>query len=125
MLHAESQNCFMNKIRIALTTCSDAESAASLASQLVERGVAACVNIVPGIRSIYRWQGKIEDDSECLLIIKTTVDRMTDIKTAITELHDYDVPECIVLPVETGTPAYLNWVVEQTAEKQGDAKPDS
>lgn len=115
----------MNKIRIALTTCSDSDSAATLASQLVERGVAACVNIVPGIRSIYRWQGKIEDDSECLLIIKTTVDRMTDIKTAITELHDYDVPECIVLPVETGTPAYLNWVVEQTAEKQGDSKPDA
>lgn len=88
----------MEKARLALTTCVDSDSAASLAALLVERRVAACVNIVPGIRSIYRWQGKIEDETECLLIIKTVADRVVELKASIAELHSYDVPELIVLP---------------------------
>ncbi len=108
----------MNKIRVVLTTCSDADSAAGLASQLVERGLAACVNIVPGVRSIYRWQGKIEDDAECLLVIKTTVDRAADLQAAVAELHAYDVPELVVLPVESGAQAYLDWVLAQTAARK-------
>ncbi len=108
----------MNEIRVALTTCSDAESAAELASQLVARGLAACVNIVPGVRSIYRWQGKIEDDAECLLVIKTAAERAADLQAAVAELHAYDLPEFIVLPVETGAQAYLDWVVAQTAARK-------
>ncbi len=105
----------MNKIRVALTTCSDADSATRLASQLVERGLAACVNIVPGVRSIYRWQDKIEDEAECLLVMKTTADRAADLQAAVSALHAYDVPEFIVLRVESGAQSYLDWVVAQTA----------
>lgn len=107
----------MTEIRVALTTCADADSAASLASQLVERGLAACVNIVPGVRSIYRWQGRIEDDAECLLVIKTTAARADDLRAAVAALHAYDVPEFLVLPVESGAQAYLDWVLAQTAAK--------
>ncbi len=106
----------MEKARLALTTCADSESASRLASQLVERRIAACVNILPGIRSIYRWQGKIEDDAECLLIIKTVADRVADLKKSIDELHSYDVPELVVLPIEAGAASYLQWIAEQTAE---------
>lgn len=108
----------MTEIRVALTTCSDADSAAGLAAQLVERGLAACVNIVPGVRSIYRWQGRVEDDAECLLVIKTAAERAGDLREAIAELHAYDVPEFLVLPVESGAQAYLDWVVAQTAAKK-------
>lgn len=108
----------MEKARLALTTCADSDAAASLAALLVERRVAACVNIVPGIRSIYRWQGKVEDETECLLIIKTVADRVAELKASIAELHSYDVPELLVLPVETGATSYLNWIAEQTGETQ-------
>lgn len=106
----------MEQARLALTTCADSDSAASLAALLVERRVAACVNIVPGIRSIYRWQGKIEDETECLLIIKTVAGRVAELKASIAELHSYDVPELVVLPVEAGASSYLNWIAEQTAD---------
>ncbi len=108
----------MNNIRVALTTCSDSDSAARLATQLIESGLAACVNIVTSVRSIYRWQGKIADDFECLLIIKTTIDRAADLQAAVSELHDYDVPEFIVLPVESEAQSYLDWVVAQTTAKK-------
>ena len=104
----------MTEARLALTTCADIDSAATLAKHLVERRVVACVNILPGIRSIYRWQGKIEDERECLLVMKTVAGRVADLEAAIEELHSYDVPELIVLPVESGAQTYLSWIAEQT-----------
>ena len=108
----------MTDTRIALTTCSDADAAAKLAAALVESRVAACVNIVPGIRSIYRWQGAVEDDAECLLVIKTVVGRVGDLRDSISRLHSYDVPELLVLAVESGAQPYLDWVEQQTRPGQ-------
>jgi periplasmic divalent cation tolerance protein len=78
----------------------------------VEQRLAACVNILPQIRSIYRWQGKVEDAAEVLLVIKTTKSRFPAVRDAIRELHSYDVPECIAFPVSEGAPDYLKWLTE-------------
>ncbi|MEM7678233.1 MAG: divalent-cation tolerance protein CutA [Myxococcota bacterium] len=89
------------------------EEAPDLARILVDRRVAACVNLV-AVRSIYRWQGQVQDDAETLMIIKTSVDRVDDLRSAITELHSYDVPEFLVLTVEAGHDPYEQWVNAQT-----------
>jgi len=99
----------MTDQRIALNTCGSAEEAEKVAGALVERNLAACVNVVPGVRSFYRWQGKIEDDPEHLLIIKTSEDKLAALEAAVTELHSYDCPELVVLPVAGGSDAYLSW----------------
>jgi len=85
-----------------------------IARILVDERLAACVNIISEIRSIYRWQGKIEDESESLLIVKTTPERMNDLKSRVLELHPYDVPEIIALPVADGLQKYLNWISAST-----------
>lgn len=97
---------------MAVTTVGDEDSAGTLARALVERRVVACVNIVPRVRSVYRWQGGIHDDTECVLLMKTRGDRYQDLAAALAELHSYDVPELIVLPIENGSAAYLGWVDE-------------
>lgn len=99
---------------LVLTTLGNDEDAANVAKALVERRVAACVNIVGSVRSFYRWEGKIEDDSERLLLIKTRADRYEDLESVIGEVHPYDVPELIALPVERGAAAYLGWVDDMT-----------
>ncbi|MCP3978663.1 MAG: divalent-cation tolerance protein CutA [bacterium] len=95
---------------IVLTTAGSAESASLLARGLVERRLAACVNIVDSIRSIYRWQGEIADENELLLVIKTQAALFDRVREAIRELHDYDVPEVIAIPIADGDPDYLGWV---------------
>ena len=95
--------------RLALNTCGSADEAATIARALVERGLAACVNVVPGVRSFYRWQGKIEDDAEHLLVIKTSDDKLAALDAALAELHSYDCPELVVLPIAGGSDAYLSW----------------
>ncbi len=105
----------MTSVRIALTTCNSAEEAAVLARALIERKVVACVNIIPGVRSIYRWQGEIHEDAEALLVMKTDIEHLPALQQAVTELHSYDVPEFVAFPVETGSPAYLSWVAENLA----------
>lgn len=95
-------------------TCEDDTEAAALARVLVEQKLAACVNIVPKVRSIYQWQGKIEDDSEVLLIIKTATDKVASLKQAVVEHHSYDSPELISFNIEDGLPEYLQWIGEQT-----------
>jgi periplasmic divalent cation tolerance protein len=102
-------------VRIALTTAPDAEVAARIARTLVEERVAACANLVSQVRSIYRWQGRIEEQSEVLLVIKTRADRVDALAARLRALHPYDVPELVVLPVETGLDAYLDWVRAETA----------
>jgi periplasmic divalent cation tolerance protein len=97
---------------LVLTTAGNEPEARNIANQLVERRVAACVNIVPRIQSVYRWQGKVESAEEVLLIIKTTKALSADVKVAIRELHSYDLPECIVIAMEDGSAEYLKWVEE-------------
>ena len=100
-------------VLIALTTCPP-DKADALAERLVEARVAACVNIVPQLRSVYRWEGKVQRDDEALLLAKTTADRFEALKACILEHHPYELPEVIGLPVGHGHTKYLEWVVEQT-----------
>lgn len=102
-----------NDCAIVLSTCPDADTATRLAGGLVENGLAACVNVVEGIRSIYRWQGTVHDERETLMIIKTTVARYAALERWIQENHPYDVPEVVALPVAGGAEAYLAWVSGQ------------
>jgi uncharacterized protein involved in tolerance to divalent cations len=95
-------------------TAGDAESARRIAGALVESRLAACVNVVGGIRSIYRWEGKIADDEESLLIIKTWSDRFEELKRKVLEVHAYDVPEIVGIPLAAGHAAYLEWLFKET-----------
>lgn len=98
---------------VVLVSCADAEQAAAIARRLVGERLAACGNVLPGMRSIYRWQGSVHDEPEALLILKTVPDLAPALCRRVGELHSYQVPEAIVLPVEGGLPAYLSWVGEQ------------
>jgi periplasmic divalent cation tolerance protein len=100
----------MTNKRIVLSTAGSEEEARKIAQHLVEGRLAACVNIVPQIESIYRWQGNVESSREWLLIIKTTAARFAEVRVTISELHSYDLPECVVLGVEDGSAEYLRWV---------------
>ena len=100
----------MTNARIVLTTIGSMELAEKLAGQLVERRVAACVNIVGPVRSVYRWKGKIEREEECLLLIKTTAEHTAQLRAAFQELHPYELPECVELAIEGGSEAYLAWL---------------
>ncbi len=95
---------------IVLSTADSMELASRLAHALVEGGAAACVNIVPGIRSIYKWQGKMCDDGELLLVIKTTEDRFEAVRKQIRVLHTYELPEVIAIPITAGDAEYLRWL---------------
>lgn len=100
-------------VLICLTTCPDRDAADHIASALVQERLAACVNIVPGIASIYRWQGEIVRDDELLLIIKTTAERMPALKSRLPELHPYELPELLAVEPADALPAYLDWVRDQ------------
>jgi periplasmic divalent cation tolerance protein len=98
------------RISVALSTAPSAEVAAEIASALVKEGLAACVNIVPAVRSIYQWEGKLCDESEVLCVMKTRSDRVEALRARLVALHPYQVPELIVLPVTAGHEPYLAWV---------------
>jgi periplasmic divalent cation tolerance protein len=100
---------------VVLSTCATEEEAAKLARVLVEARVAACVTMVPGARSVYRWQGAIESAGECLLIIKSSRRLFEPLRMALEEAHAYDVPEVLAMPVVEGAPQYINWLEEQLA----------
>lgn len=100
----------MTDARIVLTTAGSAEEARKIARALVERRLAACVNIVPQIESLYRWQGKIETASEWLLIIKTGAPAFEGVCATIEALHSYETPECLMLAVSDGDQEYLDWI---------------
>jgi periplasmic divalent cation tolerance protein len=99
---------------LVTTNLPDQASAQTLARALVERRLAACVNILPACQSIYHWQGAIEEASEVPLLIKTTADRLDAVKAAFGEFHPYDVPELVALELHDGLPAYLDWVIAET-----------
>jgi len=101
-------------VRAVLTTAPDAAVASRLARTLVEEGLAACVNVLSGVRSVYRWEGSLHEEEEVLLIIKTQAARSQALAARIKDLHPYDVPEVVVLPVVGGNLPYLEWVERET-----------
>ena len=100
----------MTDKRIVLTTSASEDEAQRIANHLVESQLAACVNLVPRIESIYRWQGKVESSREWLLLIKTTAEKFARVRDAIRELHSYELPECIAITIDDGSPDYLKWI---------------
>jgi len=104
----------MSKALLVLTTCPDDAVADRIALALVENGLAACVNRVAPVSSIYRWRGSVERSSETMLLIKTTRERYAEVEQAIRQLHPYELPEIIALPVDIGHAGYLRWITEQT-----------
>lgn len=100
---------------VALATAPDVDVARSIARALVNERLVACVNVIPGMTSIYRWEGKVEESAEALLIMKTVPDRVPSLVARVRELHPYKVPEVVALPVHAALPAYAAWVVDATA----------
>ena len=100
---------------IVLTTVGDKQKAEEFAEQMVQRRLAACVNIVGPIRSVFRWKGSIEREEEYLLLIKTTSDQASRLGLAFEELHPYDLPERVELSIEAGSESYLGWIAEEVA----------
>jgi len=99
---------------VVLVTCGSEEEATKIANSLVEERLAACVNIISPVRSIYRWEGKIWDEKEWMLIIKTQKRRFGDLEKKVKSLHSYSVPEIIALPMVKGSASYLKWLEENT-----------
>ena len=107
----------MTGFHIVLTTTDSRESAQKLARELVERQLAACVNIVGPMESVYRWKGAVESANEFLLLIKTT--QFARVRDAITQLHTYELPECIAVTIEEGSAEYLKWLEENSSQRIG------
>jgi periplasmic divalent cation tolerance protein len=112
----------MTDKRIVLSTAGSEDEARKIAHALVDRGLAACVNIVPRIESIYRWQKKVETGREWLLLIKTSADLFPEVRDAIRALHSYELPECVAISIEDGSLEYMQWLAYSLV-KEGD--PDS
>ena len=104
----------MDEIILVITNLPDRDSARRVADALIEQRVAACVNVLPECISLYRWQGKIESAHEIPLLIKTTQGAYSRVEAIIRKLHPYELPEIIAVPVTTGLPGYLQWVMEET-----------
>ena len=101
----------MIETMIALSTCSSKEEGKKIAEALVNDRLAACVNIIPGVESCYRWEGKVNWDSEFLLVIKTTVAAVDRVRWRVIKEHSYDTPEFVAFKIEDGSHAYLEWIV--------------
>jgi len=99
---------------MVLTTCNSSETSSLIAEALISNKIAACVNIIKGVESVYQWQGKIEHDKEILLIIKTRESLFSQVEQSIQELHSYELPEIIAVPIMTGEKNYLNWIQSAT-----------
>lgn len=104
----------MTEPLIVLTTIGNAEHGRRIARELVEARLAACVTCFPGLVSVYRWSGRVEEDGEMLLLIKTTGARVEELKAHVMRVHPYEVPEFLVLPVREGGEAFLKWLGEST-----------
>ena len=105
----------MTDAQLVFTTLPTADAAVALARTLVEERLVACGNIVPAIRSIYRWEGKLQDENEVLLLLKTRAEHLERLKARILELHPYEIPEMLAVPVEAGYRGYLEWIAAETA----------
>jgi periplasmic divalent cation tolerance protein len=104
----------MSEPIVVLVTCGSEEEALNISRALVEEQLAACVNLVSPVRSIYRWEGKIWDEKEWLLIIKTQRKKFVELEKKVKFLHSYSVPEIVALPITEGSSAYLHWLIEMT-----------
>ncbi len=102
------------QVRVVLVTAPDTRVADRLATALVEERLAACVNLVSNVQSIYRWEGSVQRDPEVLLVIKTASDRLAAMTERVEALHPYDVPEVVALPVASGSSPYLDWVMRES-----------
>jgi len=100
-------------VRTILLTAPDAETAERIGRALVEERLAACANVVPGVVSVFRWEGAVRREAEALVIVKTVAARVEEVRARVVELHPYDVPEVLVLPVVGGHAPYLAWVAEE------------
>jgi len=109
-------------VRVIFVTGPEADTLQSIGRVLVEEGLAACVNVLPGITSVYRWEGETRADREALALIKTTEDRVEATRLRVMELHPYDVPEFIAMEVAEGSPAYLRWVRESVTRGNRDGE---
>ena len=107
----------MSQTLLVITNCPDEAAANAIALAVVEARLAACVNILPRVQSVYRWQGAVESATEIPLFIKSTAAGYPALEALIRERHPYDVPEIIALPVTQGLPAYLNWVAAETLQQ--------
>jgi periplasmic divalent cation tolerance protein len=97
---------------VVLVTTPTAEKAAEIARTLVEEKLAACGNVIPSVRSIYRWEGKVCDDAEALLVLKAPKKRLQERSDRVARLHPYELPEVIALPIEGGSEKYIDWIVQ-------------
>ena len=97
---------------VILSTCPNEDEAGRIARALIAENLAACVNVLPGARSFYRWKGEVEDSAECLLVIKSSRRLFETVRAAIEKAHSYEVPEIVALPIVDGAPNYLNWIRE-------------
>lgn len=109
----------MSYLQIVLSTC-PRDMAKPLAERLLAKRLAACINVVGNVRSLYRWEGKVVDDAEALMIIKTSSERSAELFQALRDEHPYEVPEIVALPTDTVLPAYLDWALAESR----DADPD-
>ena len=104
----------MTDARIVLTTLASDEEAAAFVGALLERRLVACGTLLPGARSLYRWEGRVADERETVVLLKTTTARLAALEAAFAELHPYRTPELLVLPIESGAAAYLGWLAGET-----------
>ncbi|MGB2698588.1 MAG: divalent-cation tolerance protein CutA [Candidatus Zixiibacteriota bacterium] len=104
----------MKEFILILVTCSSPEEAEKIGNSLVEKRLAACVNVVPEVKSIFYWKGKVSKEKEVLLIVKSRMDLFESIQNEVKGLHSYEVPEIIALPIEAGSEEYLNWIRKET-----------
>lgn len=102
----------MTETLVVLVSAPSAEEAARIARTVVEEKLAACGNVVPGIRSIYRWEGKVCDEQEALLVLKAPAKRFPELRDRVVALHPYQVPEVIALRIEDGSEKYIDWIVQ-------------
>ena len=116
IFHSRQQTLTMTH-QLILCTCPDPDSAQTIAEALIGQNLAACVNILPGLTSVYRWRDNIETAQEQLLLIKTRQDRYHELEAAIRQNHPYELPEIIAVPVERGLPKYLQWIDECVTSK--------
>jgi len=113
-INSDNSSNYQNKYCVVLCTCPNQVSAETIANVLVTEKLAACVNIIPGITSVYTWQGSLEKSQELLLVIKSKVGAFSNVENAILAHHPYELPEIISIPIENGLSGYLSWIDENT-----------
>ena len=110
---------------IVLSTCGNVTEAEKLARHLIDHRLAACVNVVPGLLSYYRWQGQVENDAELLLLIKTARGLVGEVQSVLRELHSYELPEMVVVPIVDGSPDYLDWLEGELVQGEEGEKQET